>query len=185
MWFITFKINSEESLKPFSTLSYCEENLADRVWKVCNIKWKTEMIFSPLFTQVFWAVLAGSGLTWASKVRPEWHRLSGLQRMKPGRISSSSIPLSRSFRFSPGPASSVSTSSLSRLRTSTVCCNNNQAAAESGSARMGPVSTRKKSSGFTKILTTKVRILLPVPGLGSFRLNFSGSEPEPAVETSV
>lgn len=59
--------------------------------------------------------------TWASKVRPEWHRFSGVHRMKPGRISSSSMPLSRSFRFSPGPASSVSTSSESRLSTSTVC----------------------------------------------------------------
>lgn len=48
--------------------------------------------------------------------------LSGLQRIKPGRISSSSIPFSLNFRFSPGAASSVSTSSLSRFRTSTVCC---------------------------------------------------------------
>lgn len=60
--------------------------------------------------------------TCASKVRPEWQRLSGLQRMKPGRISSSSIPFSLNLRFSPGLASSVSTSSLSRLKTSTVCC---------------------------------------------------------------
>lgn len=56
-------------------------------------------------------------------MRPEWQRLSGLQRIKPGRISSSSMPFSRNFRFSPGLASSVSTSSLSRLKTSTVCCN--------------------------------------------------------------
>lgn len=60
--------------------------------------------------------------TWASKVRPVWQRFSALQRMKPGRISSSSMPLSRNFKFSPGPASSVSTSSESRLSTSTVCC---------------------------------------------------------------
>lgn len=59
--------------------------------------------------------------TWASNVRPEWQRFSALHKMKPGRISSSSMPLRRSFRFSPGPASSVSTSSDSRLSTSTVC----------------------------------------------------------------
>lgn len=62
--------------------------------------------------------------TWASKVRPEWQRFSALQRMKPGRISSSSMPFSLSLRFSPGVASSVSTSSLSRLSTSTVCQRN-------------------------------------------------------------
>lgn len=61
-------------------------------------------------------------LTCASNVRPEWHRFSALHRMKPGRISSSSMPFSRSLRFSPGPASSVSTSSESRLNTSTTCC---------------------------------------------------------------
>ncbi|TNN36467.1 hypothetical protein EYF80_053364 [Liparis tanakae] len=60
--------------------------------------------------------------TCASKVRPEWQRLSGLHRMNPGRISSSSMPFSLNFRFSPGNASSVSTSSLSRINTSTVCC---------------------------------------------------------------
>lgn len=60
-------------------------------------------------------------LTWASKVRPEWHRFSALHRMKPGRISSSSMPFRRSLRFSPGPASSVSASSDRRLNTSTVC----------------------------------------------------------------
>lgn len=64
------------------------------------------------------------GLTWASKVRPEWQRLSELHRINPGRISSSSIPFSRSLRFSPGSASSVSTSSDSRLNTSTTCCRN-------------------------------------------------------------
>lgn len=62
--------------------------------------------------------------TWASNVRPEWQRFSALHKMKPGRISSSSMPLRRSFRFSPGPASSVSTSSDSRLSTSTVCWKN-------------------------------------------------------------
>lgn len=66
---------------------------------------------------------SSAAVTCASKVRPEWQRLSGLQRIKPGRISSSSMPFSLNFRFSPGPASSVSTSSLNRLKTSTVCCN--------------------------------------------------------------
>lgn len=61
-------------------------------------------------------------LTWASKVRPEWQRFSALHRIKPGRISSSSMPFSRNLRFSPGPASSVSTSSDNRLSTSTTCC---------------------------------------------------------------
>lgn len=75
-----------------------------------------------LVTFCHYSGLRDGRLTWASKVRPEWQRFSVLHRMKPGRISSSSMPFSRSLRFSPGPASSVSTSSDRRLNTSTTCC---------------------------------------------------------------
>lgn len=59
--------------------------------------------------------------TWASNVRPEWQRLLRSQRINPGRISSSSIPFSLIFRFSPGATESVSTSSERIPRTSTLC----------------------------------------------------------------